>query len=81
MLRQDVLSKNDVDMAQGKRAGPETDHMHGVAAVHRYVHHDAQSRLKLISRREHCKDTRKASALGGALVYYLSPHHFKVHLD
>jgi hypothetical protein len=68
----------------GRRAGPvpKTDHTHGVAAVHRHISHDAQSRLKLISRREHRKDTRKASALGCALVdTTISLHCINVHLD
>jgi hypothetical protein len=42
----------------------ETDHPARVASTH----NDTQALIKLVSGREHCEDTRKASALGGVFL-------------
>ena len=65
MLRQGARNKEDVDMGREQGGCPETDHS---AARVASTHNDAQARIKLISGREHCEDTRKASALGGVFL-------------
>ena len=57
-------NKEDVDMGQEDSGRPEADHSARVASTH----YDTQARLKLISGREHCEDTRKASTLGGVFL-------------
>jgi hypothetical protein len=64
VLRQGARNKEDVDMGQELSGRLEPDHTARVASTH----NDTQARLKFISGREHCEDTRKASALGGVFL-------------
>lgn len=57
-------------MGQEQSGRPEADHSARVASTH----NDTQARLKLISGREHCEDTRKASTLGGVFLDSATSH-------